>query len=291
MADEYDPLDPPTFDAAAEDEEAYDPTEYENYDQQDAADEDDDYDPSSFNFGGDASEQQDTPPESAPAAEDPPAPVAKAPKPQQKVAGFIVEESDDEQDESAPPSQSNGTSGAQSGLGAVTASEAQDVSLSSAPQDTATSSTSLNGSTTVHVPASTSPSLPDPSLQQPIPEQGKIMSPVASAQASIAPTPQPPAPAVAAAPEPASIQTNGVTSQPPARLPHDKVGQLEDRIKDDPKGDIDAWMGLVEHYADKGQYDQVRSVYTRFSSVFPKTVCYAFFLPCTRRRLQHRRPV
>ncbi|KAK4497485.1 hypothetical protein PRZ48_011936 [Zasmidium cellare] len=265
MADEYDPLDPPTFDAAAEDEEAYDPTEYETYDQQDAGDEDEDYDPSSFNFGGDSSEQQ--PPT---AAQDSPAPVEKAPKPQQKVAGFIVEESDDEQDESAPPpSQLNGADGAHSGLGAVAASEAQDVSLSSAPQDTATLSTSLNGSTTVHVPASTSPSLPDPSVQQPLPDQGKTISPAASAQASVAPTPQPPA--VAAAPGPSTAQTNGATSQPPARLPHDKVGQLEDRIRDDPKGDIEAWMTLVEHYTDKGQYDQVRVVYDRFLSVFRKS--------------------
>lgn len=278
MADEYDPTDPPTFDAAAEDE-TYDPTEYETYGQEDAGDEDDDYDPSSVNFSGDGSEQQDVKTPSDQAHQTAPAATEQAPKPKQKVAGFIVEESDDEQDESAPPpSQLNGMASAQSGLGAVAVSEAQDVSLSSAPQDTAASSTSLNGSATVHVPASTSPSLPDPSLQQPAPEQGKTFSPVASAQASLAPTPQPSAPAAAATPQQSAMQTNGATLQPPPRLPHDKVGLLEDRIKDDPKGDTDAWMSLIEHYYDKGQYDYVRHVYDRFFKVFPTAVCLSLSL-------------
>lgn len=273
MADEYDPLGTPNFDATAEDE-PYDPTEYQNYDQEDAGDEDDDYDPSSFNFGGEGSEQPAANEESEQAHQDPPVATEQAPKQQQKFAGFIEEESDDEQEGSAPPpSQLNGTTGAQSGLGAVAVSEAQDVSLSSEPQDTAASSTSLNGSTTVQVPASTSPPVPDPSLQQPASEQGKTISPAASAQASVAPTPQPSAPAVAAAPQQSAMQSNGTALQPPARLPHDKVGQLEDRIKDDPKGDTDAWTSLIDHYFEKGQYDYVRDVYGRFSKVFPAAVC------------------
>lgn len=267
MAD-YDPMDPPTFNAEDDDdnEASYDPNEYGNYGQEDGADgEDDDYDPSSFDFGD--NQQQ------APAAQS--ADQPSAPK-QQKVAGFIVEDSDDEQEGNAPPpSQLNGSAGAQSGLGAVAASEAKDVSLSSAPQDTAASSTSLNGSTTVvPVPASASSSVvPDPSLQPSAPDQGKAATPLASATGSVAPTPQPAAGSAAPTPMPAqqATQTNGPTAVP-QRLPHDKVGQLEDRIKDDPKGDTAAWLALIDHYYTKGQYDYTRDVYKRFLGVFPSAV-------------------
>lgn len=291
MADEYDPADPPTFDAA--DEDSYDPAEYANYDQQDEngaagdeaaddadgdADEDDDYDPSSVNYGDDSAElnaSTEPPPThtSTPTQAEPP-----AAKPQQKVAGFLVDESDDEQDGDAPPahSQVNGNAGAQSGLGAVAVSEAQDVSLRSAPQDTAApSSTSLNGSTTVPVPASTTSStVPDSSLQPPAPpqqqhQQGKAVSPAASVQQ----TPQPQQTSFAPASQPPP-QTNGpVVVAPTKRLPHDKVGQLEDRIKDDPKGDTEAWLALIQHYIEKDQYDYARNVYKRFFQVFPTAVC------------------
>ncbi|EME40295.1 hypothetical protein DOTSEDRAFT_138054 [Dothistroma septosporum NZE10] len=171
---------------------------------------------------------------------------------------------------------------------AAAVAEAQDVSLSSAPQDdtaalaSASASTSLNGSTTVPVPESSSSNAPpDLTVQPSAPEQGKTVSPVASAQASVqvtvAPTPVPeahksavitPAPQQLQQPLP---QING-TVQPAARLPHDKVGQLEDRIKDDPKGDTDAWSTLIDHYFDKGQYDYAREVYERMLKVFPTAV-------------------
>ncbi|KAI5804420.1 hypothetical protein EDC01DRAFT_418811 [Geopyxis carbonaria] len=59
------------------------------------------------------------------------------------------------------------------------------------------------------------------------------------------------------------------TSTKRKRLPQDVVGQLEDRIEDDPKGDIDAWMGLIDEYQKKGKIDDARSVYERFFIVFP----------------------
>ena len=69
------------------------------------------------------------------------------------------------------------------------------------------------------------------------------------------------------------------TSRPKARLPQDVVGQLEDRIADDPKGDVDAWLGLIAHYRAKSKTDEVRRVYTRFFDVFPSAVSH---LPATR---------
>lgn len=56
------------------------------------------------------------------------------------------------------------------------------------------------------------------------------------------------------------------------RLPQDVVGQFEDRIAEDPKGDIDAWLGLIEEYKRKGKFDDARSVYERFLAVFPTAV-------------------
>lgn len=276
MADEYDPTAPPTFDAAAveDHEDSYDPASYGDGggQQDDANDEDDDYDPSSMNYGEVTA--QSTPAQSKP--QTPTQAETTAPKSQTKVAGFIVEESDDEQDTSAPPapSQVNGNIGAHSGLGAVAQSEAQDVSLNSAPHvDTAEASSSLNGFT-VPVPASSSTTVaPDITLQQtatPPGQDGKTVS----AAASVQPTPQPTQQSIAPTPQPPAQQSSLPSVQaPPARLPHDKVGQLEDRIKDDPKGDIDAWYELINHYTGKEQYDNVRNVYRRFSEVFRTAVC------------------
>lgn len=284
MAEEYDPADPPTF-SAVDEHETYDPAEYAAYEQHDAADGDDDdeYDPPNYDSGDSTEQRPDSAvPELAQAAPptQPDPPMNLPAKPQQKMAGFIVEESDDEQDAGAPlaPSQLNGSASAQPDLGAIAHDEARDVSISSVPQDTAAASTSLNGSTAVHVPASTS-NVSDPSLQPSASTaQGKVISPVASASASasIAPTPQPPATAVAAAPAEQPPKINGTELQQlplPARLPHDKVGQLEERITDDPKGDTKAWLSLVDHYYEKGQYDNARKIYQRFIETFPTAVC------------------
>ena len=277
MADEYDPSDPPTFDPQ---EEAYDPAGYTAFDLQDEGEEDDDYDPSNFN-AGDKSDHE-TPEENAPLNRQSP-PQPEMPQKPKTLGGFVLEESDDEQEgQDSPPSQLNSSTGAESGLGAVAASEAQDVSLRSVPQDNAASSTSLNGSTTIPVPASTlSPSSLSP--QHALEEQRRTLSPTSSAaQASNVATHPPPskiANSIAPTPTPAD-QLNGSAVPAQMRLPHDKVGHLEDRIKDDPKGDINAWEKLISHYYDKGQYDFARNVYNRFFKVFPTAVSGDFhFLP------------
>ena len=59
---------------------------------------------------------------------------------------------------------------------------------------------------------------------------------------------------------------------PRARLPHDKVGMLEDRIKEDPRGDIDAWISLITEHRKRGKLDDARKVYERFFVVFPSAV-------------------
>lgn len=63
-----------------------------------------------------------------------------------------------------------------------------------------------------------------------------------------------------------------VASSAQSRLPHDRVGILEDRIKDDPRGDIDAWLSLISEHRKRNKLDDARSVYERFFAVFPQAV-------------------
>lgn len=59
---------------------------------------------------------------------------------------------------------------------------------------------------------------------------------------------------------------------PKGRLAHDVVGILEDRIKEDPRGDILAWLELVDELKRRNKQDEVRQLYDRFFEVFPLAV-------------------
>jgi cleavage stimulation factor subunit 3 len=56
------------------------------------------------------------------------------------------------------------------------------------------------------------------------------------------------------------------------RLPQDTVGRLEDRIAEDPRGDVPAWLALIAEHKRKGKFDDARAVYERFFQVFPQAV-------------------
>ncbi|KAK2873836.1 mRNA 3'-end-processing protein rna14 [Arthroderma sp. PD_2] len=53
------------------------------------------------------------------------------------------------------------------------------------------------------------------------------------------------------------------------RLPHDRLGILEDRIQADPRGDTDAWLELISEHRSRNKLDNARQVYERFFKVFP----------------------
>lgn len=57
-----------------------------------------------------------------------------------------------------------------------------------------------------------------------------------------------------------------------ARLPTDIVGVLEERIKHDPRGDIDAWLMLIDEHKRRYKIEDTRVVYERFLEVFPQAV-------------------
>ena len=64
-----------------------------------------------------------------------------------------------------------------------------------------------------------------------------------------------------------------VSVAPKARLPNDVIGILEDRIKEDPRGDMDAWLSLIREHRDRNKQAEARNVYERFFQVFPSSVC------------------
>ena len=62
------------------------------------------------------------------------------------------------------------------------------------------------------------------------------------------------------------------TTAPKARLPHDRIGILEDRIQVDPRGDLDAWLTLISEHRQRGKLNDARKVYERFFEFFPSAV-------------------
>jgi cleavage stimulation factor subunit 3 len=72
------------------------------------------------------------------------------------------------------------------------------------------------------------------------------------------------------APTPTPLAAVSAASR--GRLPHDRVGLLEDRIKEDPRGDIIAWIELIAEHRSRNRLDNAREVYERFFKVFPSAV-------------------
>ncbi|KAI2616818.1 hypothetical protein GGR54DRAFT_223338 [Hypoxylon sp. NC1633] len=90
------------------------------------------------------------------------------------------------------------------------------------------------------------------------------------AQASNEPTPAP-APVSDLIPVPATSTDNiaATTNATRSRLPNDVIGILEDRISEDPRGDLEAWMSLIDEQKERHNFDDARAVYERFLKVFP----------------------
>ncbi|KAH7018311.1 uncharacterized protein B0I36DRAFT_37791 [Microdochium trichocladiopsis] len=54
------------------------------------------------------------------------------------------------------------------------------------------------------------------------------------------------------------------------RLQNDTIGLLEDRVKEDPRGDMDAWKTLIQEQQRRNKIEDARAVYERFFAVFPQ---------------------
>jgi cleavage stimulation factor subunit 3 len=68
---------------------------------------------------------------------------------------------------------------------------------------------------------------------------------------------------------PTNVPSN-VTATPVASL--DPVTLFEARIKEDPRGDMDAWVNLIAEHKRNSRLDDVRKVYNQFLEVFPQSV-------------------
>jgi cleavage stimulation factor subunit 3 len=74
--------------------------------------------------------------------------------------------------------------------------------------------------------------------------------------------------------QPPSAAGTPAPAVPKARLAHDILGILEDRIKEDPRGDMDAWLSLLAELRSRNKKDEVRRIYSNFFKQFPLAVCY-----------------
>lgn len=229
--------------AAEYDPASYDPAEQTAvHGQEDEEEDDEDYDPSSF-MPDQPQPQPSATPQPAAVVSQPPSQIPSrtasrmsetltSQKP--KTIGGFIEEDDDEDDEEQE--QGTGTNGS---LAQTPVQQQQNVQAVYNPPPT----DSLEQD---HAPSA-------------IPSQGASVQGHALPQAT-APVPS------------AQISSSSSAAQTKPRLPQDRVGQLEDRIADDPKGDVDAWLDLIALHRSKNKLDDARNVYDRFFDVFPTAV-------------------
>lgn len=71
---------------------------------------------------------------------------------------------------------------------------------------------------------------------------------------------------------PTAMPAAAIANATRLRLPADIVGILEDRIKEDPRGDMDAWLALIDEQKKRHKIEDARAVYERFLKVFPQAV-------------------
>lgn len=187
------------------------------------------------------------------------------------IGGFVVEDGDDdEEDKGDAEYEPPGVLGAED-TNAMPVTMSEEPSSGNANQTTSSPVVSsfaapasahevANSSSHLSVPVSSSNAdSAAPVAAQWAPPQDSLTP---SLQNSTAPTPVPDSPSASR-----------------ARLPHDRVGILQDRIDEDPKGDIAAWLELIAEHRSRNRLDSAREVYERFLKVFPMAVgCLQPFL-------------
>lgn len=56
------------------------------------------------------------------------------------------------------------------------------------------------------------------------------------------------------------------------KVAQDKIAVLEDRVREDPRGALDAWLALMREYRDRSKINDARKTYDRFLALFPQAV-------------------
>lgn len=220
----------------------------------------------------DATHDEASVPQSAATDADGAAAVAPAPaKPPRTKGGFVDESEDDEEDE--------GPVKAGSAL-----LNAPAVSLSPKPERSATLSPS-NAQNQQHNVSSLSAQNEVVPAGAVLPSALAVSDFVSQPPASNAATPAPDAPTKPAVPAAAAANLHAApsarqslaptpvaSSLPKPRLPQDRVGIFEDRIAEDPRGDIEAWLNLIDEHRKRHKYVEARAAYDEFFKVFPNAV-------------------
>ncbi|KAL1635407.1 mRNA 3'-end-processing protein rna14 [Diplodia intermedia] len=203
------------------------------------------YDPSSAPAPAESAQQTSTPTPSQPASQAPSRTASAVPdqktqaKPPRTMGGFVV---DDEDDEDESP--------------VAKAAGAQGVKVS-APGSTHTPERSVS-----QTPVNALPSSSNVPIHKAAQDQG-VSGVSNGAQSAL-----PPADSAASVnPQPQTHAAVQPTSK--ARLPQDRIGILEDRIQEDPRGDLDAWLSLISEYRRRDKLEEARAVYARFFKIFP----------------------
>ena len=280
---------------------AYDstyPTQQPAYASQEDEDDDEDYDPSSLMPD---TVQQDAQPESGTASRSlSKSPAALPSQPQLSTAavesrrsktttpvgqprtrgGFVDDDDDEEDDNEMPEASLTQATGAGGQLGVPT-------EVSSKSPQRSVSQTPLNATPSLPTPDVYSRAAQDEGTSAPAVDPtpaSESASNVASAVPNgvSAPDSHQLAPAQTFSPAPATktdgAQAAASTAQntpsfaTPKRLPNDRIGMLEDRIKESPQGDMDAWLELLAEYRRRDKVEETRLTYERFLSIFPSAV-------------------
>ncbi|KAF4997380.1 hypothetical protein FGRMN_3966 [Fusarium graminum] len=66
------------------------------------------------------------------------------------------------------------------------------------------------------------------------------------------------------------VPPSAASNVTPALPGLDPIAFLEARIKEDPRGDMDAWINLIADHRRSSRLDQARSTYNRFVEIFPQ---------------------
>ncbi|KAH8727197.1 hypothetical protein GQ44DRAFT_611963 [Phaeosphaeriaceae sp. PMI808] len=200
-----------------------------------------------------------------PAPADAEASAAPTPSKQPRTRGGFVDESEDEEEE--PIEQSKTAASAL--LNASGSAESPQPSFTNTPNNTLPTPdvqlhsaqdqgppSLLSASVAVNKPApfiaSTVPNRSTPMQGATKPGAPDLLNPASGRQSTAPVTPVPTS-----------------TTLPKARLPQDRIGILEDRIAEDPRGDIEAWLSLIEEHRRRHKNDEARTVFDRFLKTFP----------------------
>lgn len=132
--------------------------------------------------------------------------------------------------------------------------------------DSSTPAAASNGPSAEPAQASHSVPHSSPPASTPVQEaQGAVSNVPPTSQANNAPA-APVDEQDSGAVAPAEPVNNGV------KPPQDVVTTLEARIKEDPRGAMDAWLDLMAELRARNNIESIRSVYERFLAVFPQSV-------------------